>query len=64
MTYEAIRLNTTGVSKEATSKINASDLQHLGVSKEMTLAETQSISSINKDEVIATHHLKPRTLLH
>ena len=64
MTFEAIRLNTTGVSKEATSKINVSDLQHLGVSKEMTLAETQSIPSIDKDEVGVTHHLKPRTLLH
>ena len=52
MTYEAIRLNTTGVSKEVNSKVNASDLQNLGVSKEMTLADTQSISSNNDKEAL------------
>ena len=65
MTYEAIRLNTTGVSKEVNSKVNASDLQILGVSKEITLADTQSISSNNnKEELIMIDHQKPRSLLH
>ena len=65
MTYEAIRLNTTGVSKEVNSKVNLSDLQNLGVSKEITLADTQSISSNNnKEELILIDHQKPRSLLH
>ena len=40
MTYEAFGLNTTGLTKEAKSKVNTSELHNLGTSKEMTLAET------------------------
>ena len=40
LTCEVNGLNTTGLTKEAQSKVNTSDLHNLGTSKEMTLAET------------------------
>ena len=40
VTYEALRLNTTGVSKDSRSKVPKSDLPDLGLSKEMTLVDS------------------------
>ena len=66
MTYEALKLNTTGCSKEASSKVAQSDLPNLCLSKEITLADTQSVSTANdKPElVIIDHSNKQRALLH
>ena len=66
VTYEALKLNTTGCSKEASSKVAQSDLPNLCLSKEITLADTQSVSTANdKPElVIIDHSNKQRALLH
>ena len=40
VTYEALRLNTTGVSKDSRSKVPKSDLPDLGLSKEMTFVDS------------------------